>query len=573
MPENPQDVTFEILVETKRSETNAIKLQQAVQRLTQKVSEGRLTASQADAIYARYAKTLGVAKQQADQTKIAINQMSKATRAAAGKNSMGFLIQQVGFLASDARYGLLGMANNLSLIVSLLPGVIADSKATGGVFKSLGRTLLGPFGLILAFQVIITLLPEIIKWFNQWRNGLTKTQQLMKDATLSVAKKTAQLDIYQSVLNKANAGERSREYILKQLKKQRIIHQDLDANNIEDLKEINKLIDAHRKSIILKAKAQALESRLQEKLAQKERGRFLSFIDYIIVAGEAVKQLILNFTPGGLILKRWGDSIRSFFVSIGNGIYNVFREAYEGLQWILEKVGIDLPDIAKTLGEAFNIVQDEVVDYAEDAFQPVKDLIERLKKEGLDELDKETQELLDSLTAMYAKLDELETNSAQNSKRTKQQRINDLQQTLGAITSFLNNAAQLDNKNKALARSAIIASGAASILGAWESWLVKDPTFIPAPIKTAGAIATTASVIAATASSLKSLNSGSLSSGGNQSAPPNLNVIGATGTNQLQQAIQGVGSNIKDQKVNLITSELEEKENDTRVTLEQSTFG
>lgn len=154
-------------------------------------------------------------------------------------------------------------------------------------------------------------------------------------------------------------------------------------------------------------------------------------------------------------------------------------------------------------------------------------------------------------------------------------KMKDIQATLAALSGFLSNAAQLDNKNKGLAKSAIIASSASAILGAWDTWLTKDKTPAPGPWKVAGAIATTASVIAATASSLKSLNSNSApGAGGAQSARPNFNIIGATGNNQLAQAVQDrEDQRAGDQRVVLVESELEMKQQDKQVAIQQTSLG
>ena len=123
-------------------------------------------------------------------------------------------------------------------------------------------------------------------------------------------------------------------------------------------------------------------------------------------------------------------------------------------------------------------------------------------------------------------------------------KVKHLQTMLGGLSDFLKSAADIADGNKDIARASIIASAAASSVGVWEAWLVKDPTFKPAPLKVAGAIATQLAIVASTVSALKSLNTNTpISSGGAGGGAtiqaPDFNVVGASGTNQLAQAVGG----------------------------------
>jgi len=74
----------------------------------------------------------------------------------------GATLTELGRTISDANYGIRGMANNLSQLSTLFITLV--SKRGGGItgvslaFKQLGRQLMGPLGIILAFQGLIALL-------------------------------------------------------------------------------------------------------------------------------------------------------------------------------------------------------------------------------------------------------------------------------------------------------------------------------------------------------------------------------------------------------------------------------
>ena len=77
----------------------------------------------------------------------------------------GAVLTELGRTISDSNYGIRGMANNLSQLSTLLITFIGKQEETGlkGVIsavKGLGQQLMGPLGLILAFQVVVALIEK-----------------------------------------------------------------------------------------------------------------------------------------------------------------------------------------------------------------------------------------------------------------------------------------------------------------------------------------------------------------------------------------------------------------------------
>ncbi len=80
----------------------------------------------------------------------------------------GATLTEFGRTISDANYGIRGIANNLSQLSSLFVTLVAKQKEanTGvdkvrGAFSDLRKEFLGPAGIIIAFQIIITLLERM----------------------------------------------------------------------------------------------------------------------------------------------------------------------------------------------------------------------------------------------------------------------------------------------------------------------------------------------------------------------------------------------------------------------------
>ena len=107
-----------------------------------------------------------------------------------------------------------------------------------------------------------------------------------------------------------------------------------------------------------------------------------------------------------------------------------------------------------------------------------------------------------------------------------------------------------------------------------------DPTGISQGILIAKAVAQgviEAGVITAQATQsinqIKQAGGANTGSATDSSRPPNFNIIGATGTNQLQQTLDAQTQSQQDQRVVLVESELDMRMNDKRTTIEQTSLG
>lgn len=101
--------------------------------------------------------------------------VANASAAAMGNNVSnaglaGATLTELNRTISDANYGFTAVANNLSQLTTLFITLQSKTKESalgmgkfGGTLKALGRQLNGPLGIILAFQVIITLYERYVK--------------------------------------------------------------------------------------------------------------------------------------------------------------------------------------------------------------------------------------------------------------------------------------------------------------------------------------------------------------------------------------------------------------------------
>lgn len=137
--------------------------------------------------------------QQLNSTVKSMNTNMKDANLATGAASATVL--ELGRAVSDSNYGIRGMANNLS---QLATNFIYTTKQAGtllGGLKSIGRALMGPLGIILAFQGAIAML-------ERFSMNTEKATEDMEDFRLAAGKAASDLKIF---LNRMKAGTMTNE--------------------------------------------------------------------------------------------------------------------------------------------------------------------------------------------------------------------------------------------------------------------------------------------------------------------------------------------------------------------------
>tara|TARA_R100000734_G_scaffold17962_1_gene14480 strand:+ start:2100 stop:4268 length:2169 start_codon:yes stop_codon:yes gene_type:complete len=117
---------------------------------------------------------------------------SKNNRAQSGLSNA--ILLETGRLASDASFGFTAIANNLSQLISLFQSF---ARTNGGVissFKTLGRSLLGSGGVIIAIQFLISFGDDIYNFFFQAEKAAKEFDEKLKDLTKTLDEQIDSLD-------------------------------------------------------------------------------------------------------------------------------------------------------------------------------------------------------------------------------------------------------------------------------------------------------------------------------------------------------------------------------------------
>lgn len=449
----------------------------------------------------------------------------------------GATLTELGRTISDSNYGIRGMANNLSQLSTLFITFVGkqDKGGLAGVisaFKGLGAQLMGPLGIILAFQTLLAVFEGMAIKSEEVARNTKKIEKAFSSArkiAIAFSKEIQRIASTDKLVGRG--GERKQG--------------TLDAMNAV----LEQLIETAPKF------AAAFE-RLDDKSLQPQGGAFRLVLDY---------QRLLE-TQDEL-----SDALAKEKVD--------YQEIYEIQSRLLPlqkqfnvekkkaaKVDIETvkPEDPLTFGEVFGLdfgpsrqeVQDALDSFIEDAedvinTQVANEQMPNLLKVllGLDpnSREKELQVLRDTFDEILHETKEFKMAEAAIKEKydiiERQEKFDHYSYMIGGLADFLDKAAQLNEQNKGLAKLSIIASAAAASIGIWESWFVKDKTFSPAPVKLAGAIATQGALVASTVAALRSLNSGTApgqdsgGAGAGASQAPIFNVVGQSNVDQLGRSI------------------------------------
>lgn len=109
-------------------------------------------------------------------------------------------VLEMGRAISDSNYGIRGMANNLSQLASNLVYTAKAAGGIGGAFTQIKRALMGPLGIIIAFQTVIALLERMAM-----KTG-DLASEMGKFASESITENVAKLSMLKQALNDSNVS-------------------------------------------------------------------------------------------------------------------------------------------------------------------------------------------------------------------------------------------------------------------------------------------------------------------------------------------------------------------------------
>jgi hypothetical protein len=204
-------------------------------------------------------------QQSVKTTKSGLNPLTGATGLA------GAAVTELGRTISDVNYGFPAVANNISQLGSLLTILTTKAGGAKGAFELMVKQLRGPLGILLAFQIGITLIEAISKGFIKLGKDTDTLTKAFKDAGKGVADVSGNFETYINTLQDSNKSQEEQEEAVKRLNKefpdfvQNLRESDLSMQDIKNsTKEANEQIDLQRLAIVNLAKSRAAQKRIEE---------------------------------------------------------------------------------------------------------------------------------------------------------------------------------------------------------------------------------------------------------------------------------------------------------------------
>lgn len=126
-----------------------------------------------------------------------------------GSNPSGLaaaLTQELGRGISDAQYGMIGMSNNMSQFATLAGALTEKTGGMKKAFQAFTTSLMGPNGVIVGINLLITLLPQLTKLLNKTEEAAKKLEETLgKTADAEVASMEGLIDLAKSRIELAQA--------------------------------------------------------------------------------------------------------------------------------------------------------------------------------------------------------------------------------------------------------------------------------------------------------------------------------------------------------------------------------
>jgi len=213
------------------------------------------------------------AKEQVDAANATENTNDKMQKFKTTSGLTGAIVTEFGRTASDSAYGIRGMGNNISQIVTLFGQLQANTVKAGGTIKDslnqIFQSMKGIIGLMTAIQVVLGIVQA--EWFQKWLSGLfsvndaLKTNiELMKEAANIAGNSVGKFKVYISLLNDEATEQSEKLEIIKKLNEE---YPEFNTNLYENTERTKEQVEAEKDYIRLlkqRAKSEAAVQKFQE---------------------------------------------------------------------------------------------------------------------------------------------------------------------------------------------------------------------------------------------------------------------------------------------------------------------
>ncbi len=249
----------------------------ATKKLTASEKDEAYWASQAGRAEAERAVKTNIAKGRAKELALQTINLTKVTKE--GKTQTGLnnaILVEAGRAASDAQYGMQGMANNIGQLTTLMGQHMQTQGGFVASMKELGKSFFGVQGILIGIQLFISFLPKLEKMYKESKDSLASFNDELDNLGKHLGDEAGNFETYISKLQSTSTSQE--EYkktvsllndefpdYIDSLKKSGVSLEDV-KNKTDKAKESN---DLYRESIIAVAMSEAAKAEIQKESAEK----------------------------------------------------------------------------------------------------------------------------------------------------------------------------------------------------------------------------------------------------------------------------------------------------------------
>jgi hypothetical protein len=245
MADSDKVILLKIEVAQAQANANIKKLEKSLESLDGRTKEYRLTLKKLQLERAKYADL------RAKDTKATIKHADVLKNANLQTGAATSATLEFGRVLSDMPYGIRGVANNLQQLASNLffmskqvDGVTGKSIGFGGALMNLGKNLIGPAGLLVAFQGVTALIDFFANKQSDAKKETEETTSVLEQQRDELAKLTDEYEDYIKIRQQVIQTTTKEREMMKAL-----VVESLDKLNSDERRNraLSKLIDLYPK--------------------------------------------------------------------------------------------------------------------------------------------------------------------------------------------------------------------------------------------------------------------------------------------------------------------------------------
>ena len=213
----------------------------------------------------------------------------------------GAIVTEFGRTASDASYGIRGMGNNISQIVTLFGQLQANTVKAGGTIKDsfaqIFQSMKGIIGLMTALQIVLGVIQA--EWFQKWASGLFGVNKELDEFNENLKEATEEMKAsgvvalnYAKTINDVATSEKERALAIQELTKLVPTLKEEDVAYGANLVEVKKKIDEYVLSQVSRIEIDKLVQENSQLLLKQSKLQAIAEIESLEERSEAARAFL-----------------------------------------------------------------------------------------------------------------------------------------------------------------------------------------------------------------------------------------------------------------------------------------